>query len=129
MERSCAVGGGNHEERNVFVQRASRQDVQAGEVEPVRRNALHTRRGLIDQHFVCIFPMPVGGHTEADRPIRWLVENRSVFVVSELVTVVLEDLSEVIELGPSFMTGGTGEPILACESWDGLRAGAGGNKE
>src|SRR6266436_7034439 len=118
MERSSAVGGGNHEERNVFVQRAGGQDVQAGEVEPVRRNALHTRRGLIDQHFVCIFPMPVGGHAEADRPIRWLVENRSVFIVPELVTVVLEDLSEVIELGPSFMASGTGQSELTCERRD-----------
>ena len=55
------------------------------------------------------------GDADTDGEITQILPDGSITVVHQLVAVVFEHLAEVIEFGPSFVTGGATKSVLACE--------------
>src|SRR4029077_5771254 len=82
MEGSCVVGGGEHVEGKVFLQRAASMEVKAGDIEARGCNALfrRTSRGGVHCDFTGAHPMPDRQDAEGDGPVRWVLPNRSVSI-------------------------------------------------
>src|ERR1700720_2073665 len=75
--------------------------------------------GIGDVCSVDAFAMPVWSDAERDGPVRRLLKDRGIAVVHHLIAVVLKVLAKVVELGPRFMTSGTGHAVLARKSRNG----------
>ena len=68
----------------------------------MRRNALSCRH-LIGSDAVGIFAVPVRRNPEADWPVGRVFVDGRIAVVAHLVPVVLKDLAEIVQLGPSLV--------------------------
>src|SRR5215472_5146204 len=68
-----------------------------------------------DVSVVHALAMPVRSDTEGDWPIRWVLVDGSVALISHLVAVVLELLPKRAELRPGLVARRTGHAVLACE--------------
>src|ERR1700674_2250111 len=64
--------------------------------------------------------VPIRRYAQGDWPVRRLLKDRGVPFIHHLITVVFEGLSEIVELGPSFMTGRARHAVLPREGRDGI---------
>src|SRR5947209_19998449 len=60
-------------------------------------------------------------YSQGNGPIRRILPDRRVTVVHELVAVVFELLSKVIQHWPSFMARRTAQSVFSCEGWKRVR--------
>src|SRR6266849_11176377 len=120
MEGPGFVRRGHQQERKVFLNRAACQYVEPADVKAARGDLLLTGYGLVNRHFVRAFPVPARRYTEGDGPVSVVLPDGRIPVIHQLVAVVFELLPEVIEHGPSLMTGRTAQPIFTGESGKGV---------
>src|SRR6266542_3874582 len=84
----------------------------------------------IECNLICAFAVPERRHAEGDRPIGGILPDRRIAVVHELIAVVFELLSKVIQHRPCFMTSRTSQAIFSGECRKGMgAAGKGENKK
>src|SRR5579862_9696287 len=69
--------------------------------------------------------MPVWSDAERDRPIGWVLPDRRVAIVHELIPVIFELLAEIIQHRPCFMAGGAAQAIFASKCRQGISSGQG----
>src|SRR5713101_7475498 len=88
-------------------------------------------RRSINLCLVAAFPVPVGNDAKCSWPIRGVLPDWRIPVVHQLIAVVFELLSKVIQHGPSFMTGGTAQAVFPgkCRNCVGLAGGSKKEKE
>src|ERR1700676_2233091 len=65
--------------------------------------------------------MPDRNDAEGNRPVSWVLPDRGIPVVHELVAVVLELLAEIVEHRPRLMTRRAAQPVLPGERWKSVR--------
>ena len=69
--------------------------------------------------------MPIGRHPHCYRPVGGALPNGRVAIVHELVSVVAEDLAEVVQLGPCRVTSRARQPVLSGKGRDRSNIAAG----
>src|SRR5262249_7103648 len=112
---------------NVLVQRSRRPQVQTGKVEARGRDirfrevARDDAWSLVEGHTIGILPVPLRGDADTDGEITQVLPDGSITVVHQLVAIVFEDLAEIIQLGPGFVTGGATKPVFAGEGGNPVR--------
>src|SRR6202035_1077594 len=63
---------------------------------------------------------------EGDRPIAWILPDRSIAVIHQLIAVVFEFLAEVVEHRPRFVAGRATQAVFSGEGRQGIGAWAAG---
>src|SRR6202790_4121913 len=106
------------QKRNVLFQRSAGVEVETAQIETVGGDLLlasvGTRRS-IDRNLVCAFPMPLRRDPESYRPVRRILPDWGIPIVHQLITVVFEFLSEIVEHRPSLVTGRASQSIFSGE--------------
>ena len=84
MKCAGIVRGWHKKKRNIVCQRAACENVQAGKIESVSSRLLFKRsaEAVIDTVAVCALAMPIGSKAHSDWPVRGLLPNRGVSIVS-----------------------------------------------
>src|SRR5277367_3528472 len=101
-------------------------EVETAEVEAGTLDALDGRAGKrsagigIDQNFASADPVPDGKDAEGDRPIARILPDRGIAVVHQLIAVILELLSKVVEHRPRLMASRAAQAVLPGECGDGF---------
>src|ERR1035437_245923 len=118
MKGGGGIGGREHVEGKVFLQRAAGVEVEAAEIETRRSDPLLylAAAAAVDGLFALADSMPDGNDAERDRPVSRILPDWRVAIIHELVAVVFELLAEEIQHGPAFMTGGATQAVLPGES-------------
>src|SRR3984893_10491072 len=116
VEGGGGIGGRQDIEGNILFQSAAGVEIETAEIETRRGDPLFDlAAAAVDDLFAFADPMPDRKDTEGDWPVRWILPDRSIALVHELVAVVFELLAEVIQHGPTFMTGRTTQAVLSGE--------------
>ena len=64
-------------------------------------------RNSVNRLVVCSLEMPIWGDPKRNRKIRRMLIDRAVAIVSQLVSIIAESLTEVIQFRPCRVTGRT----------------------
>src|ERR1700757_1186136 len=117
MERIAFTHRRQYLERDVLGKRSRSPDVQAGKIKPVGRDALFELRTirLVDRHFVRVFQMPLWRYAEGNREISGVLIDRQILIITQLIPIVLERDTKVIQKRPTDMACRTGKTVLSRE--------------
>src|ERR1700686_1927175 len=118
VEGGGGIGRREDIEGNILFQRAAGVEVETAEIETRRGDPLLDLAAFsagVDGNFAGAYPMPDRQDTERYRPVSGILPDRSIALVHELVAVVFELLAEVIQHGPTFMTGRTAQAVFSSE--------------
>ncbi len=122
------IGGRKQVERDVFLQSSTGVEVEAAQIKAGTRDALDRRAARRRSGCVGVNLDLAGAHavpdrrdTEDHRPISRVLPDRGVAIVHELVAVVFELLSKVVQHRPGLVASRAPQPILSGESREGLR--------
>src|SRR5205823_14677428 len=131
MEGASFIGCGNQLEGDVLFQRAGAQDVEAAVVKAAEGQPAQAGRASrrVISDFVGAFAVPEWRHAEGDWPIRRILPYRRIAVVHQLIAVILELLSKVIQHRPGLVARRTSQPIFSGEGWQCIRTVRKGEKK
>src|SRR5947208_16609540 len=109
MKSAGFIRSGNELERDVLFERPSSKYVETAVIEPSERQP--TQGGAAARSVVCdlvrTFAVPKRCHAERDRPIGGILPDWRITIVHQLVAVVFELLSKVVQHWPGFMASRT----------------------
>src|SRR6266478_1622544 len=109
MKGSRRIRRGQERKGDVFVKSPGGPDVHPAEIESVSRDALERLSecriawNCIHYLVATTLPMPLRCDPHRDGPVAWVLPDRGIFFVSQLIASVPERDSEVIQLWPSLM--------------------------
>ncbi len=132
VERGCIVRRRQHIEREILFERAAGVEVETAKIEAGTRDALDCctshhgtsrtiRRVGINRHLAGAHAVPDRRDAERDRPVPGVLPDRGIAVVHELVAVVFELLSKVVQHRPGLMAGRAAQSIFSGEGGQGVR--------
>src|SRR5207248_11785356 len=112
------------ERRNVFIKSSGGPNVHAAKIKAVRRGVLERlsegriARNCVHHLVATALLVPWRCDPHRDWPVAWVLPDRGVFFISQLIAPVPERDPEVIQFWPSLMTGRAGQAVLPRKRGD-----------
>src|SRR5438876_850700 len=109
------INRGYKKEGDVVGQGTAGENVDACKIKPRSIDSLFTAWSGIHGSAPGALKMPVRRDSHCHRPKLRPQPDGSILLVPQLIALVLEFLTEAVQLGPSFMAGGARQPVFAGE--------------